>query len=333
MRCLNGGWSYTWQGANSEPFAQQYNTIYEAMCNKYGAANVKLEQGVTYKENGQYFEENAPEIAKAVAAARNVDVIVACVGENSYCETPGNLTDLWLSENQRNLVKELAKTGKPIVLVLNEGRPRLIADIEPITAGVINIMLPGNYGGDALANLIAGDVNFSAKLPYTYPREINSLANYDYKVSEEVGTMDGAYNYDAKVSLQWPFGYGLSYTTYDYSNLSVDKTSFTADDILKVTVDVTNKGNMAGKEPVLLYSSDLVASLVPDNRRLRDFTKIALQPGETKTVTFELPAKKLAFVGSDDKWILEEGEFELKVANQTVKINCTKTKKWDTPNI
>lgn len=333
MRCLNGGWSYTWQGANSEPLSEQYNTIFEAMCNKYGAANVKLEQGVTYKENGQYFEENAPEIAKAVAAARNADVIVACVGENSYCETPGNLTDLWLSENQRNLVKELAKTGKPIVLVLNEGRPRLIADIEPLAAGVINIMLPGNYGGDALANLIAGDVNFSAKLPYTYPREINSLANYDYKVSEEVGTMDGAYNYDAKVSLQWPFGYGLSYTTYAYSNLTVDKTSFTADDVLKVTVDVTNKGNMAGKEPVLLYSSDLVASIVPDNRRLRDFTKIALQPGETKTVTFELPAKKLAFVGSDYKWILEEGEFELKVANQTVKVNCTKTKKWDTPNI
>lgn len=202
MRCLNGGWSYTWQGSKAEDLAEKYNTIYEALCNKYGQENVILNQGVTYNEKGQYWEENEPQIEKAVAAAAQADVIIACVGENSYCETPGNLTDLWMSENQRNLVKALAKTGKPIVLVLNEGRPRLIADIEPLAKAIVHIMLPGNYGGDALANLLAGDANFSAKLPYTYPKEINSLANYDYKVSEEVGTMAGAYNYDAKVSLQ-----------------------------------------------------------------------------------------------------------------------------------
>ena len=206
MRCLNGGWSYTWQGSKAEDLAEKYNTIYEALCNKYGQENVILNQGVTYNEKGQYWEENEPQIEKAVAAAAQADVIIACVGENSYCETPGNLTDLWMSENQRNLVKALAKTGKPIVLVLNEGRPRLIADIEPLAKAIVHIMLPGNYGGDALANLLAGDANFSAKLPYTYPKEINSLANYDYKVSEEVGTMAGAYNYYAKVSLQWPFG-------------------------------------------------------------------------------------------------------------------------------
>lgn len=333
MRCLDGGWSYTWQGSGAEDLAEKYNTIYEAFCNKFGKDNVVLEQGVTYNEKGQYWEENAPEIEKAVNAANGADVIVACIGENSYCETPGNLTDLWLSENQRNLVKALAKTGKPVVLILNEGRSRLIADIEPLAKAIVHIMLPGNYGADALANLLAGDANFSAKLPYTYPREINSLANYDYKVSEEVGTMAGAYNYDAKVSLQWPFGYGLSYTTFAYSNLKVDKTNFTADDVLTVTVDVKNTGDRVGKEPVLLYSSDLIASMVPDNKRLREFTKVELQPGEMKTVTFSMPAKSLAFVGADGKWILEEGDFILKTGDQTIKVVCSETKKWDTPNI
>ena len=333
MRCLNGGWSYTWQGSKAEDLSERYNTIYEALCNKFGKENIILEQGVTYNEGGAYHEEHQPQIGKAVAAASGADIIIACIGENSYTETPGNLSDLWLSANQRNLVKELAKTGKPIVLILNEGRPRLIADIEPLAKAVVNILLPGNYGGDALANLLAGDVNFSAKMPYTYPREINSLNTYDYKVSEEVGTMAGAYNYDAKVSLQWPFGYGMSYTTYEYSNLRVDKNRFAAADVLTVRVDVKNTGSRAGKESVLLYSSDLVASVVPDNRRLRDFTKIELQPGETKTVTFRLPAKSLAFVGADCKWVLEEGDFMLKIGNQTINVTCSETKKWDTPNI
>ena len=333
MRCLHGGWSYTWQGSGAEDLAAKYNTIYEALCNKYGKGNIILEQGVTYNERGQYYEENEPQIERAVSAAQQADIIIACIGENSYTETPGNLNDLWLSENQRNLVKALAKTGKPVILVLNEGRPRLIADIEPLAKAVLHIFLPGNYGADALANLLSGEANFSAKMPYTYPREINSLNTYDYKVSEEVGTMTGAYNYDAKVSLQWPFGYGLSYTTFDYANLRVDKTSFTADDVLSVTVDVKNTGNRAGKEAVLLYSSDLIASIVPDNRRLRDFTKVALAPGETKTVTFQLPAKELAFVGADGRWTLEEGDFTLKVGKLTQNVTCTKTKVWDTPNM
>ena len=333
MRCLHGGWSYTWQGSKAEDLSEKYNTIYEALCNKYGKENIILEQGVTYNEDGAYYDENEPQIDKAVAAAAQADIIIATIGENSYTETPGNLTDLWLSKNQRKLVKELAKTGKPIILVLNEGRPRLIADIEPLAKAVVDILIPGNYGGDALANLLAGDANFSAKMPYTYPREINSLNTYDYKVSEEVGTMAGAYNYDAKVSLQWPFGYGLSYTTFEYSNLKVDKATFSADDILTVSVDVKNTGSRAGKEAVLLYSSDLVASVVPDNRRLRDFTKIELQPDEVKTVTFQLPAKNLAFVGADGKWTLEEGDFILKIGNQTVPTACERTKVWEEPNI
>ena len=333
MRCLHGGWSYTWQGSRAEDLSEKYNTIYEALCHKYGKENIILEQGVTYNENGAYSDENKPEIDKAVTAAAQADIIIACIGENSYTETPGNLSDLWLSKNQRDLVKALAETGKPIILVLNEGRPRLIADIEPLAKAVVNVLIPGNYGGDALANLLAGDANFSAKMPYTYPREINSLNTYDYKVSEEVGTMAGAYNYDAKVSLQWPFGYGLSYTTFEYSNLKVDKASFTSDDVLTVTVDVKNTGSRAGKEAVLLYSSDLIASIVPDNKRLRDFTKISLESGEVKTVTFRLPAKDLAFVGADGRWMLEEGDFILKVGNQTVTTTCSQTKIWDTPNI
>lgn len=333
MRCLDGGWSYTWQGSNAEDLSGAYNTIYEALCNKYGQENIILEQGVTYNEKGRYDAENAPQIDKAVSAAAGADVIIACIGENSYCETPGNLTDLWLSSNQRDLVKALAKTGKPIILILNEGRPRLIADIEPLAKAVVDILLPGNYGGDALANLLAGDANFSAKMPYTYPREINSLTTYDYKVSEEVPTMAGAYNYDARVNLQWPFGYGMSYTTFEYSNLQVDRTAFTAGDALKVTVDVKNTGSRVGKEAVLLYTSDLIASLVPDNKRLREFTKVELQPGETKTVSFTLPAKSMAFVGEDGKWTLEEGDFTIRVGRLTKNVHCTQTKVWDEPNI
>ena len=333
MRCLHGGWSYTWQGSKSEDLSEKYNTIYEALCNKFGKENIILEQGVTYNENGAYYDELEPQIDKAVTAAAQADVIIAAIGENSYTETPGNLSDLWLSENQRNLVKELAKTGKPIILVLNEGRPRLLSDIEPLAAAVVDIFIPGNYGGDALANLLAGDANFSGKMPYTYPREINSLNTYDYKVSEEVGTMAGAYNYDAKVSLMWPFGYGLSYTTFEYSNLRVDKKDFTGDDVLTVSVDVKNAGSRVGKEAVLLYTSDLIASIVPDNKRLRDFTKVELQPGETKTVTFTLPAKSMAFVGADGRWTLEEGDFLLKVSGLSVPVVCTQTKVWDTPNI
>ena len=332
MRCLDGGWSYTWQGHRADEFAGKYNTIYEAFCNEYGKENVILNQGVTYNEKGKYWEENEPQILGAVAAAKDADVIVACIGENSYTETPGNLTDLWLSENQRNLVKALAQTGKPVILVLNEGRPRLIADIEPLAQGIIDILIPGNMGGDALVNLISGKSNFSGKMPYTYPKEINSLANYDFKKSEEVGTMEGAYDYNAKITQQWGFGYGLSYTSYQYSNLKVSKSDFRHGDIIKVSVDVKNTGKVAGKESILLFSSDLVASMVPDGRRLRAFDKVELQPGETKTVTFELKADDLAFVGWDGKWRLEEGDFMLMIADQTASVHCADTYLWQTAN-
>ena len=334
MRCLNGGWSYSWQGHRADECAQAYNTIYEALCNKFGKENIIYEPGVTYApyKNDNWWEENTPEIEKSVEAARNADVIIACIGENSYCETPGNLTDLNLSTNQQNLVKALAETGKPIILILNEGRPRLIKDIEPLAKAVVNIMLPGNYGGDALANLLAGDANFSAKMPYTYPKHINALATYDYKPCENIGQMGGNYNYDSVMDIQWPFGFGLSYTTYKYSNLKVDKPQFTADDVLTFSVDVTNTGSMAGKESVLLYSKDLVASSTPDNIRLRNFEKISLNPGETKTVTMTLKGSDLAFVNYYGQWTLEKGDFKVKCGDQWIDLQCTQTKVWDTPN-
>ena len=334
MRCLNGGWSYSWQGHRADEFAGAYNTIYEALCNKYGKENIIYEPGVTYApyKNDNWWEENQPEIEKSVAAASRADVIIACIGENSYCETPGNLSNLTMSENQRNLVKALAATGKPVILILNQGRPRIINDIVPLAKAVINVMLPGNYGGDALANLLAGDANFSGKMPFTYPKYINALANYDYKPCENMGQMGGNYNYDSVMDVQWNFGDGLSYTTYNYSNLKIDKTSFTADDVLTVSVDVTNTGKVAGKESVLLYSKDLVASSTPDNIRLRNFEKIELNPGETKTVTMQLKGSDLAFVGYDGKWRLEKGDFTIKCGGQTLDINCTETKVWDTPN-
>ena len=332
MRTLNGGWSYSWQGDKADICATQYNTILEALSNKFGKDQIIYEPGVTYKQGGLYWEENAPEIDKAVASAANADYIIACIGENSYCETPGNLTNLTLSKNQLSLVKALANTGKPVILILNEGRPRILNEIEPLTKAVVNIMLPGNYGADALANLLTGDVNFSGKMPYTYPKEINSLFTYDYKPCEDLDKMEGAYNYDAVMSVQWPFGYGLSYTTFSYSNLKADRSSFTADDVLTFSVDVTNTGKHAGKESVLLFSSDLVASLTPDIRRLRAFDKVNLQPGETKTVTFQVKAADLAFVGYDGKWILEKGDFRIQTGNQTLTVSCLDSFKWSGPN-
>ncbi len=333
MRCLDGGWSYSWQGDMADICAAQYNTIYEALVGKFGAENVILEQGVKYTRGATFEAESKPEIEKAVAAARKADVIIACIGENSYCETPGNITDLTLSKNQRDLVKALAATGKPIVLVLNEGRARIIADIEPLANAITDIMLPGNYGGDALANLLAGDANFSGRLPFTYPKEVHSLITYDYKPCQEVDKMAGAYDYDAVVSVQWPFGQGKSYTTFKYSNLKADRDRIVADGIIRFTVDVTNTGSVAGKESVLLFTSDLIATVSPDVRRLRQFDKVELAPGETKTVALDVPMNDFAYVGPDGKWILEEGDFKIQVGTETMTLNCPETHRFEAPNI
>lgn len=339
MRSLNGGWSYSWQGDRADECGEAYNTILEAMQEKFGKEQILYAPGVSYKTGHgvAWYEELDPDYASVEQLAQEADVILCCVGENSYCETPGNFPggdyDLNLSPNQQTLVKKMAATGKPVIMALSEGRPRIVRELVPLVNAVVDMMLPGNYGGDALANLLSGDVNFSAKLPFTYPRQINGLATYDYKPSESMGQMGGNYNYDSKMDVEWNFGDGLSYTSYKYSNFKVNKTQFDAQDELIFTIDVTNTGKMAGKEPVLLFSSDLVASLTPDNRRLRQFDKVDLKPGETKTVTLRVKSADLAFVGHDGKWVLEEGDFTMRCGDQQLTITCGATKKWDSPNM
>ncbi len=327
MRTLNGGWSYSWQGDRVEEFTQDYNTILEALRSEFGSSNVTYCPGVEYVSGGNWKDDRVVDLGAVTAAARRADVVVVCVGENTYCETPGNINDLNLSANQKNLVRAAAAAGKPVVLILNEGRPRIINDIEPLASAVVDIMLPSNFGGDALAALLSGRENFSGKLPFTYSKYVNALHTYDYKVSENVQTMEGAYNYDATMDVQWPFGYGLSYTTFQYSDFNVDVDRFEhGSKPLKFRVTVTNTGNVKGKETVLLYSSDVVASVVPDVKRLRAFAKIELEPGESKVVELEVPVDELAFVGRDGKWILEEGEFRFTCGTEHIKdVICTKT--------
>lgn len=335
MRPLNGGWSYSWQGEVADKYTTDYNTIFEALSAKFGSENVTYLPVLEYAEpkNDNWREEIVSDFTLATEAAKDCDVIVVCIGENSYCETPGNINDLNISLNQAELVKQLSKTGKPIMLVLNEGRPRVIREIEPFADAIVHILLPGNYGADALAQLISGDANFSAKLPFTYPKYVNSFSTYDFKPSEKLEMMTGVYNYDAKVDVQWPFGYGLSYNNYAYSNLKINKKEFYSTDKLQISIDVKNEGSMKGKEAVLLYSTDVVASTLPDVLRLRAFDKINLAPGQTKTVTFELDAKELAFVGADNKWRIEKGEFIIRCGSEYVKIACVETKVWDEVNI
>ncbi|PLW96266.1 MAG: beta-glucosidase [Marinilabiliales bacterium] len=313
MRTLNGGWSYSWQGEKVEEFAGGYNTIYESLINKFGEKNVTLLEGVEYEMEKAYFNDRISGLDKAVKAAKNHDVIIACIGENSYCEKPGDLHDLHLSRNQKNLVKQMAATGKPVILILNQGRPRLIRDIDGLAAAVVNCYLPGNYGGDALAEILAGDYNPNGKLPFTYPMYPNSLLTYDYKPSENQEKPEGIYDYQSELAIQYPFGYGLSYTSYDYHNLKISDHELSDTGEVLISVDVTNTGEMAGKEVVMLFSSDQYASLTPDNKRLIDFTKIELAPNETKTVSFSVSAADLAFVNYNNQWVAEEGSFIMNI--------------------
>ena len=335
-RTMNGGWSYTWQGERTNEVARKigkYHTFYTALRERFGAANVTLCEGTRWS-NGNNWQQEEPLNTEAVLlASEGADVIIACIGENSYCETPGNTDDLMLSPNQTELVKALARTGKPIVLILNEGRPRIIRELVPLAAAIVHTFLPSNYGGDALARLISGDANFSGRLPYTYPRHTGSLTTYDHKPCENTdGQMEGNYNYEASTDVQWPFGYGLSYTSFEYSNLRLDRKDFTASDSLTFMIDVKNTGSQAGKESVLLFVSDLVASLTPDVRRLRAFDKVELQPGEKRTVELRIAGQDLAFVGGDNHWRLEAGDFRATVGDQSLTFHCTETKRWESPN-
>ncbi|MEO8766668.1 MAG: glycoside hydrolase family 3 N-terminal domain-containing protein [Ginsengibacter sp.] len=320
MRTLNGGWTYTWQGERTDEYAQRYNTILEALQKKLGPGNVKFQQGVVYNMKGKYYEDSVVNIDSAVQAAAEVDYLLLCVGENSYTETPGNLNDLSLSDNQLLLAEAMIKTGKPVILLLNEGRPRIINRIEPGSAVILDLYLPSNFGGDALADILTGDVNPSGKLPITYPKYTNALTGYIHKPSEGNENPQGGED-----AMQFQFGFGLSYTSFEYSNLVIDKKTFSPVETATISVTVKNTGNRDGKEVVQLYISQLIASLTPDVKRLRGFEKVDLKPGETKTVTFRLSLKDLAFVNTDNKRTLEAGEFKIRIANQTGSLLVNKT--------
>jgi beta-glucosidase len=329
MRALNGGWTYSWQGEKVDEFAGKYNTIFEALQNEAGKDKITFVQGVAYNDQGKYWEEKDINIGAAVKAAASVDYIVLALGENTYTEKPGDLHDLAISQNQINLAKALAKTGKPIILVLNEGRPRLIREFEQDMAAVVQLYLPGNFGGDAFADILFGDVNPSGKLPYTYPMYANTLVTYDHKPSEEQVKMAGMYDYASDFAVQYPFGFGLSYTTFEYSNLKVSKSAITASEELTITVTVKNTGKIDGKEAVQLYISDKYASITPDVKRLRGFEKINLKAGESRDVTFKITPRDVAFVAADLRWTVEAGDFEVSVEKLKEAFAVTETKSFN----
>jgi len=322
MRTLNGAWTYSWQGEKVEEFAAKYNTILKAIQRKAGQQNVSYIPGVSYKMDGKYYEEYADKMDEAVDAAKNADVIVLCLGENTYTETPGNLNDLYISDLQTELAQKLAATGKKIILVLNEGRPRVISKFVNKMAAVLQTYQPGNFGGDALADILYGDVNPSGRLPYTYPQYPNALFTYYHKPSESRSTTEGVYNYDADYNPQYVFGQGLSYTTFTYSDIKLSSKVLKAGEKLTVAVDITNSGKVNGKESVLLYASQLVSSPIsPDAKRLRAFDKIDLKAGETRTVTFHISPEDLALVMPDLKKVTEPGEFTIQIADKKINFN------------
>ncbi|MGI4020922.1 MAG: glycoside hydrolase family 3 N-terminal domain-containing protein [Janthinobacterium lividum] len=302
MRSLNGGWSRNWQGDNSNETEKDKNTILEAIQNTFGKSKVDYSEGVSF--------EKAINIEETVDKATRADVIVMCLGENSYTETPGNIGDLTISAPQIALATALAKVGKPIVLILAEGRPRIVSAIEPGTTAILHTYFLGNEGGNVVADALIGKINPSGRLPYTYPRSTNSLINYYRKYTENKEASEVA-GYDP----QWEFGTGMSYTTFKYSNLKVSSNKLPEKGNITVTVDVTNTGKVAGKESVLMYVSDLVASITPEFKRLRAFEKIELQPNQTKTVTFTINKEKLSFINYDLKRVTEPGEFKLAIAD------------------
>lgn len=328
MRTLNGGWSYSWQGEKTELFASEYNTILSAIQNRAGKDRVIYHPGVNYIMSGKYHEDSVADLSRIKALAAGVDYIILCLGENSYCEKPGDLNDLAISPNQAALAEAVMETGKPVILVLNEGRPRVISKIEPGLSAIVMTYLPGNFGADALADILFGKVNPGGKLPFTFPRYVNSLTNYIHKPSDQQNNPQGAYDYSADYNPQYDFGYGLSYTEFNYRDLSTDKTEYLPGDTILVSVTLRNSGKMEGKEVVQVYVSDLVASLTPDMKRLRAFEKVSLLKGEEKKVECRIPMTDLSFVDSDNKNTLEEGDYLIRVADLQTKVHLKRPSKF-----
>ena len=345
MNSLNGAWTYNWQGKYTDRYIdgvpanlmatvekegnmnskvvkdnlspKAYNTIYEAFSKSYGEENVSFIPGVSYKNNGSFYDMTEDDIQKVVDAAKYHDYVLLCLGENCYTEKPGDLNDLNLHKLQLKLANKLSKCGKPIILVLNIGRPRLISEIEPFMSAVLNIYLPGNLGADALVDIINGKVNPSGKLPYTYPAFPNSLTTYYYKPSEVQNNSQGAYNYVGKLNNLYEFGYGLSYTNFEYKDITIEDDSIGADDSLNISLTVYNSGDVDGQEVVQVYVSDLFASITPDNKRLRAFDKVFIKSGENKKVSFTIPVKDFSFVNLENKYVLESGDFTVHVGGNS----------------
>lgn len=312
---LNNGWSYVWQGSEESLYPKDRLTIRRAIEAKAGAGNVTYVPGTKIVRPAGTASNNTPtnveaevDIPAAVRAAAAADVVVLCLGEGSYTETPGNIPDLNLGEPQRKLATAIEATGKPVVLVLVEGRPRIVNGIADNPSAVLMAYNPGNEGGQAVADVLFGDFNPCGKLPFTYPRFPNGLMTYDHKAFENE-SFD-----NAGIRPQFEFGDGLSYTTFSYKDLRLNRKTIGASDQLSVSVTVTNSGRRAGKEVVQLYLSDLVASLSPAGKRLKRFAKIYLEPGQSRTLNFKLRSDDLSFIGADNKPVLEPGEFEVMIA-------------------
>ncbi|MFZ1518674.1 MAG: glycoside hydrolase family 3 N-terminal domain-containing protein [Ignavibacteriaceae bacterium] len=301
LSVLNGGWTITWQGNEESLFPQEKNTVLEAIQNKLGDAKVNYVEGCSFDKDIN--------TSKAVIEAKNSDVVILCLGETAYCETPGRLFDLTLNKAQLELANKIIETGKPVIIVMLEGRPRVITEIEPKVKGVLLGFLPGMEGGDAIADVIFGDVNPSGKLPITYPKSPNGITLYDYKPIEKFDGND--YN------PLWPFGYGLSYTTFEYSNLRLNNAVIPTNGEVEVSIDVKNTGSIAGKEVVQLYLTDLYGSVTRPNKQLKGFEKILLDPGESKTVLFKLNKDHFTFIGQDNKKTVEPGDFKVTIENHT----------------
>jgi len=313
LRAMNGGWSYSWQGEKAFEFTSQYSSFLKAIENKVGKDQVKYYEGIAYDNEGKYYEEEKYDLSKITKLAKDIDYILLFLGENSYTEKPGDLHDLYISSKQEELAKIAATTGKPIILVLNEGRPRIISKFEKDMDAIIQTYLPGNYGGIALADILFGDINPSGKLPYSYPMFPNSLLTYDYKPAEKQEKLIGAYDYESDVAVQFEFGAGLSYTSFEYSNLEISTKELQANGEIEISLDIKNTGERSGKEVTLLYISDHYASITPANKKLKRFEKVSLNPEETKRVEFSISADDLSFYNAHNQRISEKGSFTISI--------------------
>lgn len=319
---LNNGWTWVWQGSEAALYPKDKMTIRQAIEAKVGKKNVEFVQGTSIARAANLPSNSTPtdvneevDVKKAVDRAKDSDIVVLCLGEGSYAETPGNITDLTLPETQLKFAEAIIATGKPVVIVMVEGRPRVISRIADKVPGILLALNPSNEGGQAIADVLFGDYNPNGKLPFTYPRNANNLILYDHKLFETEETTFG----NMANKPQFEFGTGMSYTTYAYSNLRLNQTTIPMNGEITASVDVKNTGARAGKETVILYLRDEVATLSPAGKRVKRFAKIYLEPNQTKTLTFKLNRDDFSFINTDNKPTVEAGDFTVMIGDQTGK--------------